>query len=211
MTRHARTPAPQPEHRHRGGIPDRRPGVARSPLAHPGRNSAKGQGASVGARQAGDAPVGGGDRHGRVPEHPGGRGGDPLHPPADRHPGPRKRPAAGGRRHASLRPVARAGDLPRRPLPPIVEDLQHGGARQPDLRTARPHRRGGPRDRHSAHERRALLPAAPPGAFGQLAVLAGHGHRAALVPLQGVRQVPAHQYPGPVLRAGANSRTTSIC
>ena len=56
---------------------------------------------------------------------------------------------------------------------------------------------------HSAHEQRALFPAAPAGALRQLAVLAGHGHGAALLPLQGVRQVSAHQHSRTSTRAGA--------
>ena len=54
-----------------------------------------------------------------------------------------------------------------------------GGARQPDLRPARARRRRGPRDRDPPDEPGALLPAAHAGALGQLAVLAGHGDRAA--------------------------------
>ena len=139
------------------------------------------------------------------------QGGDPRHPPADRHAGARKRTAPGGRRHASVRPLARPGDLSRRPLPRDRGGHEDGGARQPDLRPARAHRRGGPRDRHPAHEQRALLPAAHPGALRQFAVLAGHGHGPAILPLQGVRQVSAHQHSRRVPELVRNSKTTSTC
>ena len=52
-------------------------------------------------------------------------------------------------------------------------------------------------DRETAHppdEPDALLPAAPAGAFRQLAVLDRPQHRAQVVPLQGLRQVSAHQH-----------------
>ena len=124
----------------------------------------------------------------------------PHDPPADHHPGAAERTAPGGRRHASLRAVERSGDLSGRPLPRDCGRPEDGGARQPDLRTARAHRRGGSRDRDPTDERRALLPAASAGALREFAVLAGHGDRTALLPLQGVRQVPAHQHPGPLLQ-----------
>ena len=124
---------------------------------------------------------------------------------------PAERAAPGGRRHASLRPLARTGDLPRRALPHHRRGHEDGGARQPDLRPARPHRRRGPRNRHPAHERRALFPAAHPGALHQLAVLAGHGYRPAVLSLQSLRQVSAHQHPGPLPQLVANSRTSSTC
>ncbi len=117
--------------------------------------------------------------------------------------------AAGG-----THPFARwrgAGDLSRRPLSHHRRGHEDGGARQPDLRPARAHRHRRPRDRHPHHERRALLPAAHPGALHQLALLAGHGDRPALLPLQGLRQIPAHQHPRPVFRVGANSSSTSTC
>ena len=43
---------------------------------------------------------------------------------------------------------------------------------------------------------RALFPAAHSGALHQFAVLAGHGYGLEIVPLQGLRQVSAHQHPG---------------
>ncbi len=48
----------------------------------------------------------------------------------------------------------------------------------------------------------ALLPAAPAGALDQLAVLDRHEHRPEVVPLQGVRPVPAHEHPRHVRVSG---------
>ena len=70
-----------------------------------------------------------------------------------------------GRRHPSLRPLGRPGDLSRRPLPHHRRGPEDGGARQPHLRPARAHRRRRSRNRHPDHERRALFPAAHPGAL----------------------------------------------
>ena len=137
-----------------------------------------------------------GDRHRHLQEHPGGARGGPRDPPQIITPGARERPAARRRRHASVRRLARAGDLSRRALPHDRGGPEDGGARQPDLRPARAHRRRGSRNRHPADERGALLPAAHAGALHQLAVLAGHGYGPEVVSLQGLRQISAHQHPG---------------
>ncbi len=101
-----------------------------------------------------------------------------------------------------VRRLARAGHLPRRALPAGRRGHAAGGAVEPDLRPARAHRHRGPRDGHPPDEPGALLPAAPAGAVVQLAVLARHEHRAQVVPLQGVRQVPAHEHPRHLLELG---------
>ena len=204
--------SPQPEHRDRRGISDRRSrqraicGRTSTPRSCKRARCCWPSGSSrrCTSRWSRSAPASAGTSRRRRTEIR-------IHPPADHHPGARERPAPGGRRHASLRPVARPGDLPRRPLPHDRGRPEDGGARQPDLRPARPHRRGGSRNGDSTHERRALFPAAHPGAVGQLAVLAGHGHGPAILSLQGVRQVPAHQHPGPVSELVRNSKTTSTC
>ena len=201
------------EHRHRRGISDRRSRNPRSALAHPGGDRAEGQAAAGRARQAGNAPVGGRDRHRRLPQHSGGARTEIRDdPPADGRPGAR---ATG----CAWRPAARTPS-PSGADQEIYPDDRYshhrrghedGGARQPDLRPARAHRRGRPRNRHPDHERRALFPAAHSGALRQFAVLAGHGYRLAILPLQGVRQVSAHQHSRSVLEAGRSSRITSTC
>ena len=104
------------------------------------------------------------------------------------------RAAAGRRRDASVRRLARAGHLSRRALPAGRRGHADGRALEPDLRPARARRHRGSRDQHSPDEPAALLPAASARALDQLAVLARHEHRAEVVPLQGVRQVPAHEH-----------------
>ena len=102
------------------------------------------------------------------------------------------------RRDASVRRLARAGHLSRRALPADRRGHADRRAREPDLRPARARRHRGPRDADPDHEPDAVLPAAPAGALDQLAVLDRHEHRAEVVPVQGVRSVPADEHPGHV-------------
>ena len=99
--------ATQPDHRDRRGISDRRSRDARSALAHRRRDHAEGQDAAGGARQAGNAPVGGRDRHRRLHEHSGGQGRDPRYPPADRHAGARRTDCASPPAARILSPIGR--------------------------------------------------------------------------------------------------------
>ena len=115
------------------------------------------------------------------------------------------------RRHASVRRLARAGHLSRRALPAGRRGHADGGALEPDLRPARARRHRGSRDRDPPDEPDALLPAAPAGALDQLAVLDRHEHRPEVVPLQGVRQVPAHQHSRHVHELGRLREASSTC
>ncbi len=163
---------------------------------------AQGKRRDEGEGQVGDAPGGGGGRHGRVPRHGRGPRGLGDVAAADGVVGARTRAGAGGGGHASVCRLARAGHLTRRALPAGGRGHAARGPLEPDLRAARAHRRGGSRDGHPPDEPDPLFPAAPAGAVGQLTVLAGHEHRPAVVPLQGVRQVPAHQHPRHLHRLG---------
>ena len=198
-------------HRDRRGIPDRRSGHARSALAHPRGDHAEGQAAPAGAGQGRDAPV-------------GGRGRDRVCSnikEAKEEVKKLRRDMIALARENGLRLASAAthpfADWREQEIYPTTTLPEHrrrpaaGGARQPDLRPARARRRRGPRDRDPPDEPRPLFPAAHPGAFDQLALLAGHGHRAEIVPLQGLRQVsraPTFRTTSP---AGASTRISSTC
>ena len=74
-------PKTDSEHRNRRGIPDGGSGDAGSSFAYPRGDRAEGQADSGRARQAGNAPVRGGDRHRGLQEHHRSQGRSPHDPP----------------------------------------------------------------------------------------------------------------------------------
>jgi len=109
----------------------------RSALAHRDRDAGRGQDAVAGAGEGGDAHLGGGGGHARLPQHRRGARGYLRAAPRDDQAGQRTWAGAGGRSNASFCRLADAGDLSRPALPPGGEGSATGGARQPDLWPAR--------------------------------------------------------------------------
>ncbi len=183
--------------RDRGGIPDDRSRHVRSPLAHPDGDRREGQAPDERAREGRDAPVGHRGRHRRVPHRRRGVRRPQGPAPADDRAHRGERPAAGRRRDASRSPTgATRTSIPDERYLPGRRRHADRRPRQPDLRPARARRHRRPRDADSPDESDAVFPAAPARALDQLAVLDRHEHRLQVVPLQGVRPVPAHEHPG---------------
>ena len=172
------------------------PGHVRSALAHQHRDHREGQAAAEREGQGRDAPVGGRGRHRRLPQRSRKRA------PTSSTCGAQMIALAEEnglllvrRRHASVRRLARAGHLSRRALP--AGRRGHADWSRASNLIFGLHVHVGIEDREtsdSPDEPDAVLPAAPARALDQLAVLARHEHRPEVVPLQGVRQVPAHQH-----------------
>ena len=198
-----RSMKPSFTHRDRGGVPDHRSGDLRPALAHRHRDHREGQAAAGRADQGRDAPGGGRGRHRRLPQHRRGAGRHRQSAPADGAPGAARTDccSVAGATH----PFAdwRVQDIyPDERYLQVVEDMQLV-ARSNLIFGLHVH--VGIEDRETAihlmNQMRYFLPHLL-ALSTQLAVLARHEHRAEVVPLQGVRQVPAHQHPRHVLELG---------